>query len=76
VAKRRSSAGLAWNGTRYEVCWDEVDGLGTFLEIELIAEDESADDARRRILALEQRLELTTVERRSYLSMVLQAAEL
>lgn len=73
VTKRRSSAGLDWNGTHYEVCWDEVDDLGSFLEIELMADDAGAAEARQRITALEQTLGLTNIERRSYLSMVLAA---
>jgi len=73
VTKRRSSATLDWNGTRYEVCWDEVDGLGSFLEIELIVDDAGAAEARQRITALEQALGLTNIERRSYLAQVLAA---
>lgn len=75
VAKRRASATLDWNDTRYEVCWDEVEGLGTFLEVELVVDDAAADEARRRILVLERALGLSTDERRSYLAMVLQTDE-
>lgn len=73
VTKRRSSTGLHWNSTHYEVCWDEVDGLGSFLEIELVVDDAGAAEARQRITALEAALQLASIERRSYLAMVLAA---
>ena len=71
VAKSRESASITRNGVEYELAWDEVDGLGTFLEIELVVEREAMDAARAQILALEAELGLTAVERRSYLEMVL-----
>jgi adenylate cyclase class 2 len=71
VRKRRSSGSLVRHGVRYEICWDEVDGLGTFLEVELLVEADGADEARRRILTLQEVLGLVDVERRSYLSLVL-----
>jgi adenylate cyclase class 2 len=73
VVKHRSSAAFDWNGTHYEVCWDEVERLGTFVELEMLVEADAAESARERILALEQALGLTTPEPRSYLSMVLAA---
>ncbi len=71
VAKSRASATVAWGGVEYEIAWDEVDGLGTFLEVELVVDREEMDAAKSQILALEKELGLTTVERRSYLEMVL-----
>ena len=74
VAKSRESASVAWGGVEYEIAWDEVDGLGTFLELELVVEREAMDAAKSQILALERELKLTTIERRSYLEMVLAAS--
>lgn len=71
VAKSRATAKLTWGGTEYEAAWDEVDRLGTFLEIELLVDEAERDHAQRKILALEKELELSAVERRSYLEMVL-----
>lgn len=71
VVKFRSSAKLPWNGTEFVLCWDEVDRLGSFLEIELLVEAAEAERAREKILALEQEIGLTTPEPRSYLSQVL-----
>lgn len=73
VTKRRRTATLTHDGVEFELAWDEVDGVGTFLEIELVVESEQLEAARLRILALQQTLGLTTIERRSYLEMVLAA---
>ena len=73
VAKLRESASVAWGGVEYEIAWDEVDGLGTFLELELVVEQGEMETAKSQILALEKELGLTTIERRSYLEMVLAA---
>lgn len=71
VRKSRTPGSLDWNGVHYEVCWDEAEGLGTFLEIELLVDADRADEARDHILGLQSALGLTTVERRSYLAMLL-----
>jgi adenylate cyclase class 2 len=71
VIKHRASAELARHGVRYQICWDEVDRLGTFLEIELVVEEGADGAARDKVLLLEADLKLTTVEPRSYLSLVL-----
>lgn len=71
VVKFRSSATLAWNGTHFEICWDEVERLGSFLEIELLVSAAEAESARDKILALELEIGLTTPEPRSYLSQIL-----
>lgn len=74
VVKFRSAATLSWNGTAFEICWDEVERLGSFLEIELIVNAADAEQARDKILALEQEIGLTTPEPRSYLSQILMFA--
>jgi len=71
VRKQRTPGTLTWNDVQYEICWDEAEGLGTFLEIELVVDAEGADSARKQILALQEVLGLTNVERRSYLAMLL-----
>ncbi|MBA4020424.1 MAG: class IV adenylate cyclase [Pirellula sp.] len=73
VTKSRESASINWRGVETEIAWDEVEGLGTFLELELVVEREAMDAAKSQILALEKELGLTTIERRSYLEMVLAA---
>lgn len=71
VLKQRASAALARHGVEYQICWDEVDRLGTFLEIELVVDEAAAGAARDKVLLLEAELALTNVEPRSYLSLVL-----
>ena len=72
-----------WNGTttywllgveddkKIEAAIDEVEGLGTFLELELIAESAGLDAAKARLASLAARLQLGASERRSYLQMLL-----
>ena len=71
VSKRRSSLELGWEGAQVEVALDEVDGLGVFLELELIAEVDELDAAKARLASLAARLELGASERRGYLQMLL-----
>ncbi|MCE9603851.1 MAG: class IV adenylate cyclase [Planctomycetia bacterium] len=72
VVKRRSAAELQRNGTQFEIVWDEVDEVGTFLEIELVVDSHEIELAKGKILALQDELGLQEVERRSYLEMLLE----
>lgn len=72
VVKHRSAAELEFDGTHFEIVWDEVDDVGTFVEIELVVEQSEIDTAKAKILALQASLALDTVERRSYLEMLLE----
>ena len=71
VAKWRASAEVDWRDTKYELAWDTVDALGEFLEIELVVDETERESAQTRIAALETELQCSSVERRSYLEMVL-----
>jgi adenylate cyclase class 2 len=71
VCKKRLPIELAWEGRRLDLAIDDVDGLGRFLEIETIADEESKDAARDCILRLAKSLGLGNSERRSYLSLLL-----
>lgn len=70
VAKTRRHGQLTQDGWTIDVMWDEVDRLGTFLELEVVASAEQLAAARDAVLALATRLELTTAERRSYLELL------
>jgi adenylate cyclase class 2 len=50
---------------------DEVEGVGTFVELELIADDANLEAAKRVIRDLAAELQLGPTERRSYLGMLL-----
>ncbi|QDU62351.1 CYTH domain protein [Planctomycetes bacterium Pan216] len=73
VAKTRVVLDMVWKELTLEIALDDVDGLGSFLEIEAQADDQSLDDARRKVLELAETLGYTDVERRSYLQMLLLA---
>lgn len=72
VRKTRVPYEIEWEDLTLEVAFDEVDGLGTFLEIETIAADDARGPARDAILRLAQRLGLDRSERRSYLQLLLE----
>ena len=71
VRKTRTPLTLNWQQRVYELALDDVPPLGTFLEIELLADEAGRDAARDAILALAHELGLTNSERRSYLELLL-----
>ena len=72
VAKTRTPGVLDWQGRHIEIALDEVARVGTFLEIELVTDEDDADAARAAIQSLAVELGLTRSERRSYLEMLLE----
>jgi adenylate cyclase class 2 len=70
VRKLRRKAALAAGGWPVEAAWDEVAGLGTFLELETTADDDGLDAARAALLELAASLKLGPSERRSYLELL------
>lgn len=67
VRKRRKKTRVDWQGCTFEVALDEVDVLGTFVELEtLIDEDSVLDAAKQRLTSLASELGLTENEVRSY----------
>ena len=71
VRKSRRKAAIAWQGRQVEASLDDVDGVGTFVEFELVVEESEVDAARACIQSLAQSLGLTQGERRSYLELLL-----
>ncbi len=71
VRKSRRKAEVAWQGRRVEASLDRIEGLGSFVELELIAEAEEVEAARACILSLADELGLQQSERRSYLELLL-----
>jgi adenylate cyclase class 2 len=72
VRKNRRPFHLNRQGREIEGALDEVDGLGTFVELELSADEAGLDAARRIVAALADELALGQSERRSYLEMLLE----
>jgi len=73
VSKTRRPAHLPWHGRDVEIVLDDVTGLGTFVELELVVPAEQLAEAKAAILSLAIELKLGASERRSYLEMLLAA---
>lgn len=71
VAKTRTPYRLEIEARSLEVVLDEVDQLGSFVEIETAAEEEDLDAARDVVAKLAAELELGQPERRGYIQMLL-----
>ena len=72
VRKQRTVYHLKRGGFALEVCLDEVEGLGRFAELEILAPEEQLDRARAVLLETAGQLGLRTSERRSYLELLLE----
>lgn len=73
VRKSRRPGALRWNGQHVEIALDQVERVGSFVELEISADESQLDAARQTLLRLAEELALPTPERRSYLEMLLQA---
>ena len=71
VSKRRRLARIAWQDTEIEVALDQVDGLGSFVELEVSADEASLDAAKSKVQSLADKLGLSGSEQRSYLELLL-----
>jgi adenylate cyclase class 2 len=75
VRKQRRILRLSWEGYAAEVCLDDVEGVGRYAELEILAPEERLEAARAALLRLAAALHLTTSERRSYLELLLTGQE-
>ncbi len=71
VRKRRRTFTLKREGFPFTVCLDEVDEVGRFVEVEILAPEESMDQAGAALSETARALGLEDVEPRSYLTMLL-----
>lgn len=71
VRKHRAVYHLTRGGFELEACVDEVERVGSFLELEIVADESRFEAAKAAVLALAADLGLTDQERRSYLEMLL-----
>jgi adenylate cyclase, class 2 len=71
VRKARREFRITHDGREVHGALDTVDGVGTFVELELSADDASLQAARRVIAALAEELQFGPSERRSYLELSL-----
>ena len=72
VRKFRRKSAINSQGSSVEVVVDEVEGLGTFVELEVMATPEDVGAAQAAVASLAQQLALSTSERRSYLELLLE----
>jgi adenylate cyclase, class 2 len=73
VQKRRRCGSFTWQHRHVEATLDDVVGLGRFVELEIQADADTLPGAQAALLALAAALELTVVERRSYLELLLES---
>jgi adenylate cyclase, class 2 len=71
VKKRRTIYEFKRNGFALQACLDEVEALGRFVEVEIVAEPAQRDQAQAVLLAVVGEFSLPGSEPRSYLEMVL-----
>jgi adenylate cyclase class 2 len=72
VRKRRRKAHADWEGRRVEISLDDVDELGTFVELELVTDPDDVEAAKAVLASLAKHLSLSQSERRSYLELWLE----
>jgi adenylate cyclase class 2 len=71
VRKQRRMFHITHDGRNVEGALDDVEGVGTHVELELIADDANLDSSKAVIAGLAAELELGPSERSSYLELLL-----
>jgi len=74
VTKLRREAAIDWQGSQVHVMLDDVQGLGPFLELEIVTTAEEVPAAQATLQSLAEALNLGTSQRRSYLELLLEKA--
>lgn len=72
VRKSRRKASAEWQGRSVEVSLDDVQGVGTYVEFELVVDETDLEAAKACITSLAESLGLAQGERRSYLELLLE----
>ena len=73
VVKRRHAARILWQGAEVAAAIDHVEGLGNFLELEILAQQGEIPVATACIESLARELQCGASERRSYLELQIEA---
>ncbi len=71
VKKQRILFEYSHAGYEVQFCWDEVEGLGSYIELEIMAEQTEYENAKKALFELAAKIGLTEQENRSYLEMLL-----
>jgi len=72
VRKQRRKALVAWENTEVQLTLDDVHGVGTFVELEIEADEAGVEAAKTCLAGLADHLQLEESERRSYLELLLE----
>ena len=72
VRKIRRKAAVPWQNRNLEAALDDVEDVGTFVELELVANESGLQAAKDCIASLAEALGLRQSERRSYLELLLE----
>ena len=72
VRKRRRVYSFDRNGFHVEACLDDVDRVGQYAELEIVADEAQLESARAVVLRCASELGLVQAERRSYLELLLE----
>jgi adenylate cyclase class 2 len=72
VVKERFTAQLIWEDVAFELAFDTVQEVGTFVEVETLADEAALSARQASLLRLASELGLEQSERRSYLEMLLE----
>jgi len=75
VCKVRRTANVDWQGGPIEVVIDRVEGVGHYVELEVMATMTELEIAKKRLATLGRELALEDVERRSYLELLLESSK-
>jgi adenylate cyclase class 2 len=75
VRKSRRPFEIEREGKTVRGAWDEIEKLGTFVELELSADEKSLQEAKAVIADFAGELQLGPSERRSYLELLLAEAD-
>jgi len=74
VVKRRETMSVNWAGDCIEICLDEVEEVGTFVELELVVEEENEKElAKQKLISLAEQVGLSDSIHTSYLELLLQS---
>ena len=72
VRKTRKSAALKVNGWHFTIDLDQVEGVGSFAELETTAKESQLPEATEAMNSLAEKLELRSAVRTSYLELLLE----
>jgi adenylate cyclase class 2 len=71
VRKHRRNGEITWQGRSVEVALDQVDEVGSFAELEILADAAEVEAAKACLASLAGELDLNVSERHSYLELLL-----